>query len=234
MRRLMVFLALLALDASTAHAQAARVRLQSTADGEVEMVRRPVFLLAEAQTELFEGRYADAASAFGAVLASGALEPYDTLAAWAYHGIALAHALAGERAAARASYDSLLTLSPESPLAIADSIEALVLTGQRERADTLIDSFLANRGGVLPKQYAHSFRALSFLLASRCADALNEVARVPDPGRPLPQAIRGVCAAKSGHHAEALALRDSVLQEPLADPFSWPMVIARGVARKIH
>jgi uncharacterized membrane-anchored protein len=234
MRPLILLVSLIALDAGIAHAQAAKVRLQSTADGEVQMVRRPVLLLAEAQTELFEGRYADAASAFGAVLSRGDLESGDTLAAWAYHGVALAHALAGERAAARASYDSLLRLSPESPLAIADSIEATVLTGQRERADSLIDRFLANRGGVLPKQYAHSFRALSLLLANRCEQAVIEVSRTPDPGRPLPQAIRGVCAARAGHHAAALALRDSVLQHPLADPFSWPMIVARGVASRIH
>jgi hypothetical protein len=222
------------LDARAAPAQATRVRLQSTADGEVQTVRRPARLLGEAQTELFEGHYADAASAFGAVLSSGALDSDDTLATWAYHGVAIARALAGDRTAARASYDELLHRSAESPLAIADSIEATVLTGQRERANALIDRFLASRGGVLPRQYAHSFRALSFLLASRCEDALGEVARTPDPGRPLPQAIRGVCAVKSGHRVAAIALRDSVLQHPLADPYSWPMIVARGVARKIQ
>lgn len=227
---LLVLCVLVQLGAPAARAQ----RLQSTADGEVQTSRRPAMLLGQAQTELFDGRYMDAASAFGAVLSSGALQPDDTLSTWAYHGIAIARALAGDRAGARASYDRMLRLGPESPLAIADSIEATVLTGQRQRADALIARFLASRGGVLPRQYAHSFRALSFLLASRCGDALREVASTPDPARPLPQAIRGVCALNAGHREQALALRDSVLHHPLADPSSWPMIVARGVALKIH
>jgi|SRR5690348_12641160 len=222
------------LGSVAVRAQAPRVRLQSTADGDVQTSRRPASLLGEAQTDLFEGRYGDAASSFSAVLSSGDIGSNDTLTTWAYHGIAVARALAGDRAGARSTYDQLLRIVPESPLAIADSIEALVLTGQPERANALIDHFLASRGGVLPRQYAHSFRALSLFLSSRCDEALQEVARTPDPSRPLPQAIRGGCAARAGHRAEAVALRDSVLNQPLANPFSWPMIIATGVARKIR
>lgn len=234
MRWLLAFCVVVCLRPSTVSAQVQRVSLQSTADGDVVTSRRVVTRLRDAQAELFAGRYEDAASSFAAVTAGRDVGSSDTLMAWAYHGMAVASALAGDRRAARADYDALLRAAPESPLAIADSIEAAVLTGRRDAARDLLDRFAATRLGVLPQQYARSFRALSFLLAGQCTAALAELRRAPDPGRPLPQAIRGRCAAAAGQHAEAVALRDSVMTHPLADPYSWPMIIARGVARKIR
>lgn len=219
---------------SSLRAQAQHVRLQSTANGEIVAASSPVVQLRKAQTNLFELRYGDAAGGFASVVSSKAVESNDTLAAWAYHGMAIAKALAGDRWGARATYDKFLHIAPESPLAIADSIEAAVLTGRRIAAESLLARFAASRPGVLPQQYVHSFRALSLLIAGRCEAAVAEVRRAPDPDRPLPQAIRGRCAAAAGHHAEALALRDSVLTHPLADPLSWPMIVARGVARQIN
>jgi hypothetical protein len=216
------------------HARAQQAKLQSTADGDVVTSRRPAALLRDAQKDLFEGRYGDAASSFGAVASGRKAGPNDTLAAWAYHGVALARALAGDRSGARAEYDLMLRVAPESPLAIADSIEAAVLTDRRDLARALLDRFASTRLGILPQQYAHSFRALSYMIAGQCTAAVAELRRAPDPGRPLPQAIRARCAAVSGRHAEAIALRDSVLTHPLANPDSWPMIIARGVARKIR
>ncbi|PYP61600.1 MAG: hypothetical protein DMD26_17230, partial [Gemmatimonadetes bacterium] len=87
---------------------------------------------------------------------------------------------------------------------------------------------------VLGQQYARSFRALDLLFTGNCDGALAELSRAPDAGRPLPQAIRGLCAAKGGRRAEATMLRDSVLTHPLADPHSWPMIVARGVALRIR
>src|SRR5438094_513496 len=76
--------------------------------------------------------------------------------------------------------------------------------------------------------------ALDLLFTGNCDGALAELSRAPDMGRPLPQAIRGLCAAKAGRRSEATMLRDSVLTHPLADPHSWPMIVARGVALKIR
>ena len=216
------------------HAQTQQAKLQSTADGDVVTSRRPAALLRDAQTDLFEGRYGRAASSFAAVASKRALDPNDTLAAWAHHGIAIARALSGDRSGARAEYDAMLRVTPASPLAIADSIEAAVLTDRRDAARSLLDRFASTRLGVLPQQYAHSFRALSYMIAGQCTAAVAELRRAPDPGRPLPHAIRARCAALSGRHAEAIALRDSVLTHPLANPDSWPMIIARGVARRIQ
>jgi tetratricopeptide (TPR) repeat protein len=219
---------------SSLDAQAQHVRLQSTADGDVVTTRRSVAQLRNAQAQLFDLHYGDAASEFSGLIANKDVESNDTLAAWAYHGMAIARALGGDRQGARATYDKFLHVAPESPLAIADSIEAAVLTGRRGTAESLLARFAASRPGVLPRQYVHSFRALSLLIAGQCDAAVAEVRRAPDPDRPLPQAIRGRCAAAAGRHAEAIALRDSVLTHPLADPLSWPMIIARGVARKIQ
>src|SRR5690348_17351158 len=131
-----------------AHAQPQQTKLQSTADGEVVTSRRPAALLHEAQLDLFEGRYGDAASSFGAVASGRNAGSDDTLATWAYHGIAIARALAGDRAGARAEYDRMLRVTPESPLAIADSIEAAVLTDRRDLARALLDRFASTRLGV--------------------------------------------------------------------------------------
>ena len=39
---------------------------------------------------------------------------------------------------------------------------------------------------------------------------------------------------KHGQRTEALALRDSVLKQPVPDPYASPMLIARDAARKIE
>jgi hypothetical protein len=193
-------------------------------------------MLEAAQSFLFDGRYADAVAAFAAVLESDDARGIDTLTAWAHHGMAVAEAFAGHPAAARAHYDAMLRVSgPTSlPLAIADSIEAAVLTHRFAAATALLDRFSETHHSLLAEQYAHSFRALEWLFEGNCTAAAAALAEAPASDRPLPQAVRGACAAKAGRHAEAIALRDSVLTHPLADPLSWPMIIARGVALGVH
>jgi len=211
---------------------AARHQTLATSAGEVALDRRAGDRLQSAQHVLFDGRYADAMSAFAAVLESGDARGNYSLTSWAQHGMAIAAAFDGQLTKARALYDDLLRAPALFPLA--DSIEAAVLTKRHATATALLDRFSESHPSVLGQQYAHSFRALDLLFAGSCDAALAEVTHVPDAERPLPQAIRGVCAAKAGRHAEALALRDSVLTHPLADPNSWPMIVARGVALKIR
>ena len=209
-----------------------RTVVASSSSGEVALDRRATKRLESAQTLLFDGRYADALAAFDAVLESGDARSTEMLTSWALHGAAASEALAGHLSHARALYDEMLRGSSLFPLA--DSIEAAVLTGRHALANALLDRFAASNRSMLGQQYAHSFRALDLFVAGNCAAALAEAARSPDGDRPLPQAIRGSCAAKAGRHAEAAILRDSVLTHPLADPESWPMIVARGVALKIH
>ena len=204
----------------------------ATTGGEVALDRRATDRLQSAQHVLFDGHYADAMSAFAAVLEGGDARGNYSLTTWAQHGMAIAAAFDGQLTKARTLYEELLRAPALFPLA--DSIEAAVLTKRHATATALLDRFGDSHPSVLGQQYAHSFRALDLLFAGSCDAALAEVTHAPDTGRPLPQAIRGVCAAKAGRHAEAAALRDSVLTHPLADPNSWPMIVARGVALKIR
>ena len=190
--------------------------------------------LEAAQHLLFAGRYAQAAGAFATVLESGDARGIDTLTSWAYHGMALAEALAGNVPRARSLYDQMLRTAPNSALAAADSIEAFVLSHRWSAANPLLDRFAKEHPATLFQQYVHSFRALEWMLMGRCREAIDELTRAPDPGRPLPQAVRGRCAVEGSHRAESIALRDSVLTHPLADPMSWPMIVARGVALGIR
>lgn len=213
-------------------AAATKQVVQLASSGEVALDRRATDRLQSAQQVLFDGHYADAMSAFAAVLESGDARGNYSLTTWAQHGMAIAAAFDGQLTKARALYEELLRAPALFPLA--DSIEAAVLTKRHATATALLDRFGDSHPSVLGQQYAHSFRALDLLFAGNCDAALAEVTHAPDTARPLPQAIRGVCAAKAGQHTEAMALRDSVLTHPLADPNSWPMIVARGVALKIR
>jgi hypothetical protein len=206
--------------------------VQLASSGEVALDRRATDRLDTAQHVLFDGRYADAMSAFAAVLESGDARGNYSLTSWAQHGMAIAAAFAGQTSKARSLYDELLRTPSLFP--VADSIEAAVLTRRHATAAALLDRFSDSHPSVLAQQYAHSFRSLDLLFTGNCSAALAELAHAPDSGRPLPQAIRGLCAARAGHHDEAAVLRDSVLTHPLADPNSWPMIVARGVALKIR
>ena len=217
---------------ATNHQSSATTRVQLASSGEVSLDRRATDRLQSAQRVLFDGRYADAMTGFASVLESGDARGDYSLTSWAQHGMAIAAAFDGQLTRARTLYDEMLRAPALFPLA--DSIEAAVLTKRHAAAGALLDRFSESHPSVLGQQYAHSFRALDLLFTGNCDAALAEVTHAPDTGRPLPQAIRGVCAAKAGRHPEAVALRDSVLTHPLADLNSWPMIVARGVALKIR
>ena len=212
-----------------------RVAIRNASNGEVALNRSAANRLASAQGLLFDGRYADAAAAFDAVIDRADVRATDTLTSWASHGIAIAEAMVGNLPRARALYHDMLRLPAASPLAAAaDSVEAAVLTEQHGAAAGLLDRFADTHHSALAQQYVHSFRGLDLALAGKCTSAVAEVGRAPDASRPIPQAVRGFCAARAGRHEEAVVLRDSVLTHPLADPMSWPMIVARGIALRIH
>jgi hypothetical protein len=222
------------VPAGTARSAIPRATIRTASNGDVALDRTAANRLTSAQRLLFEGRYADAVTAFDAVLDRTDVRGIDTVTSWAYHGVALAEALAGDLTTARSLYSEVLRLPATSPIAAAaDSIEAAVLTRQHATAAKLLDRFADAHPSALAQQYVHSFRGLDFALGGKCTSAVAEVGRAPDAGRPIPQAVRGLCAARAGRHEEALVLRDSVLTHPLADPMSWPMIVARGIALKI-
>jgi hypothetical protein len=214
---------------------AQRARVRNASDGDVALERRATQRLELAQRLLFDGRYADAVTSFDMILNGSDVRGIDSLTSWASHGMALAEALNGHLTRARSLYATVLRLPAASAVAAAaDSIEAAVLTERHGTASALLDRFADAHRSALAQQYVHSFRGLDLALAGRCTDAVAEVGRAPDADRPIPEAVRGVCAAKARRHAEALALRDSVLTHPRADPLSWPMIVARGIALRIH
>jgi hypothetical protein len=222
------------VPAGAARTATSRVAIRNASNGEVALDRSAPTRLASAQRLLFDGRYADAATGFNAVLDRADVRGTDTLTSWASHGMALAEALAGHLGHARSLYNSMLRLPATSPLAAAaDSIEAAVLTEQHSAAASLLDRFADTHPSALAQQYVHSFRGLDLALAGKCTSAVDEVGRAPDASRPIPLAVRGLCAARAGRHEEAIVLRDSVLTHPLADPMSWPMIVARGIALRI-
>ena len=222
------------LPAGTARTAAPHGAIRTVSNGEVALERSAATRLASAQRLLFDGRYADAATAFDAVLDRVDARRTDTLTSWASHGAALAEALAGHVAHALSLYEDMLRLPGASALAAsADSIEAAVLTERHGAAGSLLDRFADTHPSALAQQYVHSFRGLDLALAGKCASAVAEVGRAPDASRPIPQAVRGLCAARAGRHEEAITLRDSVLTHPLANPMSWPMIVARGIALRI-
>jgi hypothetical protein len=219
---------------SAARAAAPRASIKNASNGEVALNRSAANRLASAQRLLFDGRYSDAVTAFDIVLDQPDVRGLDTLTSWAAHGMALAEALNGHLTHARSLYASVLRLPAASPVAAAaDSIEAAVLTEQHGAAASLLDRFAETNPSALAQQYVRSFRGLDLALGGKCTSAVAEVGRAPDAGRPIPQAVRGLCSSRAGRHAESMVLRDSVLSQPLANLMSWPMVIARGVALRI-
>jgi hypothetical protein len=180
-------------------------------------------------TFLYDGQYQEAAKAYNLVLSGRDSVAVDSLIRWAHHGLALVDAFNGRPTRAAAHYAEALRGKP-----LADTIEMLVLTAQHDSALRAIDRFTATRRETGGLQFAQSYRALSWMLAGHCTEALPEVAKAPQQDRPVPIAIRGRCAMKHGQRVDALAMRDSVLKQQVQDPFAWTVLIARDAARKIE
>lgn len=180
-------------------------------------------------TFLYEGRYQDASRAYNAVLSGTDSVVVDSLTRWAHHGLALVDAFDGRTARAATHYAEALRGK-----SLADTIEMLVLTMQHDSALKAINRFAAARRDANGMQFVQAFRALSWMMAGHCTEALPEVAKAPQQDRPVPIAIRGRCAMKHGQRIDALAMRDSVLKHQVTDPFAWTVLIARDAARKIE
>jgi tetratricopeptide (TPR) repeat protein len=194
---------------------------------------RAVYRLEVGDSYLWDGNYTQATRTYEEVLASDDARGVDSLTAWVHRGLALAEAFTG-RTGRGASHFAQALKVPQAPnRALPDSIEALVLTGQREAAGRALDRMAASVGAQ-GEQYVHAFRALNFLLSGHCTDALAELSKASDPDRPIPRAIRARCAAKHGRLPEAMAVRDSVLRQPVPNPFTSTAIIARDVARKVR
>lgn len=178
---------------------------------------------------LYDGQYDEASRAYRAVLDRGHVSPTSAAARDAHHGLALVDAFDGRSARAATHYAQALAGGT-----LRDTVEMLVMTNQNDSAQKALDRLAASSSDPQTRQYVQAFRGLSWMMAGHCTEALPEIAKAPQQDRPIPVAVRGRCAMKHGQRPDALVLKDAVLKQPAAEPFSWTVLIARDAARKIE
>ena len=211
-------------------ANEARITLLRAMRASTSQEQKALYRLELGDTFLYEGNYGEAARAYNAVLSGKDSVQVDSLIRWAHHGLALIDAFNGRPARAATHYAAAL----RGPTTIRDTIEMLVLTAQHDSALHAIDRFAKSHEGSSAVQFTQAFRGLSWMMSGHCTEALPEIAKAPQQDRPVPIAVRGRCAIKHGQRVDALAMRDSVLKQQVADPFAWTVLIARDAARKIE
>jgi tetratricopeptide (TPR) repeat protein len=207
----------------------ARITLLRAMRANADPTQKAEYRLRLGAVELYDGQYDEASRAYNAVLTRGNVPDNSELARQAHHGLALIEAFNGRSARAAAQYAQAL---PGGTLR--DTIEMLVMTNQNDSAQKALDRLATSSRGKQDLQYVQEMRALSWMMAGHCTQALPEMAKAPQQDRPIPVAVNGRCAAKHGQRPDGLALRDAVLKRPSADPFSWTTLIARDAARKIE
>ena len=212
----------------------ARILLQKNVRSATAPPLRALYRLRIGDTYLHDGMYPEAIRVYDAVLSGDDARGVDSLTSWAHRGLGLAEAFAGRRTQAAAHFAEAFKTPSDPQYALSDSIDMLVATGQYDAASKALDRMEATVTDAAGQQYVQSFRALNTVLSGHCTAALETLKKVPDQNRPMPRTVRGRCASKHGQKAEALALRDSVLRQPMADPFSWRMLIVRDAARAIR
>jgi tetratricopeptide (TPR) repeat protein len=209
----------------------ARIALLKAMRETPDPAMKATYRLELADTYLFDGRYNEAARAYDEVLSGNNASSVDSLTRWAHHGLALVEAFNGRTTRAAAHYAQALKGTHGTPR---DTIEMLVMTAQHDSAVRALDRFASTHRDANSTQFVQAFRALSWMMAGHCTQALPEIAKAPNQDRPVPIAIRGRCAMKHGQRVDALAIRDSVLKQQAPDPFAWTVLIARDAARKIQ
>ena len=211
-------------------ANEARMTLLSAMRASSSPEQLATYRLELGDTFLYEGKYQQAVQAYNAVLAGSEKVTVDSLVRWAHHGLALVNAFTGRLDRASIHYAEALA----GHATVRDTIEMWVMTSQHDSAIKALDRFAASQKDDNAKQFTQSFRALSWLMAGHCTQALPEIAKAPHQDRPVPIVVRGRCASKHGQRVDALARRDSVLKQQVPDPFAWYVLIARDAARKIE
>ena len=212
----------------------ARILLQTSARASTSPQLRAVYRLHVADSYLYDGQYTDAMRVYGSVLSGEDAKGVDSLTSWAHRGLGVAEAFTGRNTQAAAHLAEALSAPVDPRYALSDSIEMLVVTGQHDAAAKALDRLEQTVSGEDGQQYVHTFRALNTVLSGHCTAALEALQKAPDGDRPMPRTVRGRCFSKRGQKVQAIALRDSVLKQPMPDPFAWPMIIVRDAARKIR
>ena len=196
--------------------------------------QRAVYRLEVGDSYLYDGLYTEATRTYNQVLASGDTRGVDSLSDWVHHSLGLVEAFNGRNTRAAGHFAAALKTRASSDAALSDSIRVLVLTSQHDAAAAALDRYGAANSSPQGQQFAYALRGLNSMLAGHCTDALAALAKAPVQDRPIPRAVRARCAAKHGELATAIAIRDSVLKQPVPDPFAWNVLVARDIARKVH
>ena len=211
----------------------ARILLQRAALQADSREMRALYRLRVGDSYLHDGQYQEAMRTYESVLSGDDAKGDARLTSWAHRGLGLADAFLGRRAQAAAHMRKAIDAYSDPKSALRDSIQMLMVSGQHDAAAKALEGLAASGKGTARGQDLAVMRALNILMSGHCTAALEELTQAQAMSGPVSQAIRGQCASKRGRRAEASALRDSVLSQPMPDPFAWDMLIARDIARRI-
>ncbi|GLC24891.1 hypothetical protein [Roseisolibacter agri] len=187
-------------------------------------------------THLYEGDLKAALRVYGAAAAAATRAKVDSMAGAAHYGMALVEAMSGrarEADAHLAAAERAGDWPGNDPALVRARDRAMLsaLLGRVEATDTALRALASTPRAA---QFVPAFRGLSLAMAGRCADALRATALAADQQGAIVLAARARCAAASGQAAEASAARTAVLTMAPPDPFGWPHLIARHLARQIR
>ena len=187
-------------------------------------------------THLYEGDLKAARRAYGAAVAAATRAKVDSMAGAAHYGMALVEAMSGRARAADAHLAAAERAGdwPQGDPARSRAIDRAMLSALLGRVEATDTALRALASAPQAAQFIAAFRGLSLAMAGRCADALRTIALAADQQGAIVLATRARCAAASGQAAEASAARTAVLTMAPPEPFGWPHLIARHLARQIR
>lgn len=225
----------------TGRGAAARALLASGAARAKGADLRLLYQLGVGDSHLYEGDLPAALRAYGAAAAAAGRARVDSMAGAAHHGMALAEAMGGRAREADAHLAAAERAGdwPAGNPALGrarDRAMLYALLGRVAATDSALAAFTAAApDAARATQFVQAFRGLALAVAGRCADAARAAALAPDQQGAIVLAARAHCAAAGGRTAEAAAARTAVLTTPPSDdPFGWPYLIARQVARQLR
>lgn len=187
-------------------------------------------------TYLYEGDLKAARRAYGAVAAAATRAKVDSMAGASHFGMALVEAMSGRAREADAHLAAAERAGdwPQGDPARARAIDRAMLSallGRVEATDTALRALAS-----MPQaaQFVAAFRGLSLAMAGRCPEALRASALAVNQQGAIVLATRARCAAAGGQTVEASAARTAVLTMAPPEPFGWPHLIARHLARQVR
>ncbi len=218
------------------HGDEARAILARGIRGAARADTRLLYQGAIGDTYLYEGDLKAALRAYGAAAAAATRAKVDSMAGAAHYGMALVEAMSGRAREADAHLAAAERAGdwPQGDPARGRAVDRAMLSallGRVEATDTALRALASTPRAT---QFVPAFRGLSLAMAGRCADALRALALATNQQGAIVLATRARCAAAGGQAVEASAARTAVLTMAPPEPFGWPHLIARHLARQIR